>query len=215
MSENLADKLHCLPREVVFRDDSLFGKDGKKISWDEAVRILYTRKIFPFAFGYFQAPSVTWDEENGQGDAYFTYVYSCQAAEVEVNKKTGRIKVLSVTAAHDIGKAINREMLEGQIFGGIVQGMGMALTEDFKVDHGHVLSLNYNTYKIPKSTDAPEMKAIIVENPDPNSPTGAKGIGEPALEITAPAIANAVYNATGYRCTSLPIKLPEGFSEAD
>jgi len=211
MSENLADKLHCLPREVVFKDDHLWGKDGQKLTWDEAVRILYTRKVFPFAFGYFQAPSVTWDEENGQGDAYFTYVYSCQAAEVEVNRKTGKIKVLSVTAAHDIGKAINREMLKGQIFGGIVQGMGMALTEDFKVNDGHVVSLNYNTYKIPKSTDAPEMTAVIVENPDPNSPTGAKGIGEPALEITAPAIANAVYNATGYRPDSLPIKIPEGF----
>lgn len=211
MADNLADKLLCLPREVSFKDDYLWGKDGAKLKWDEAIRILYTRKTFPFAFGYFQAPSVSWDEENGQGDAYFTYVYSCQAAEVEVNKKTGKIKVLKVTAAHDIGKAINRMMLEGQIYGGIVQGMGMALTEDFKIENGYVKSLNYNTYKIPKSTDMPDMKAIIIENADPNSPTGAKGIGEPALEITAPAIANAVYNATGYRSYALPIKIPEGY----
>ncbi len=211
MADNLADKLHCLPREVEFRDDALWGKDGAKLSWDEAMKILYVRRTFPFAFGYFQAPSVTWDEENGQGDAYFTYVYSCQAAEVSVNKKTGKIKVLSVTAAHDIGKAVNEEMLKGQIYGGIVQGMGMALMEDFKIEKGHVKSLNYNTYKIPKSTDMPIMKAIIIENSDPNSPTGAKGIGEPALEITAPAIANAVYNATGYRSYSYPIRIPEGY----
>ncbi len=211
MADNLADKLHCLPREVEFKDDSLWGKDGAKLTWDEAMKILYVRRTFPYAFGYFQAPSVTWDEENGQGDAYFTYVYSCQAAEVEVNKKTGKIRVLSVTAAHDIGKAINKDMLKGQIYGGIVQGMGMALMEDFKIENGHVKSLNFNTYKIPKATDMPRMKAIIIENFDPNSPTGAKGIGEPALEITAPAIANAVYNATGYRSYSYPIHIPENF----
>ncbi|MCK5344663.1 MAG: xanthine dehydrogenase family protein molybdopterin-binding subunit, partial [Candidatus Heimdallarchaeota archaeon] len=161
-----------------------------------------------FAFGYFQAPSVTWDEETGQGDAYFTYVYSCQAAEVEVDRKTGKVNVLRVTAAHDIGKAINRNMVEGQIFGGIVQGMGWALIEDLQMIDGHVQQINLNKYKIPKATDMPDMQAIIIENPDPTSPTGAKGIGEPALEITAPAIANAVYNATGYRSYSMPIKVP-------
>ncbi|MDA3939922.1 MAG: xanthine dehydrogenase family protein molybdopterin-binding subunit [Spirochaetia bacterium] len=208
MTQNLSDKLRCLPREVVFKDDHLWGRDGYKLPWDEAVRILHTRKVFPFAFGYFQAPSVTWDEETGQGDAYFTYVYSSQVAEVEVDKKSGKVKVLKVTAAHDIGKAINKDMVEGQIFGGIVQGMGMALIEDLTMIDGHVQQLNLNKYKIPKSTDMPDMEAIIIENQDPNSPTGAKGIGEPALEIIAPAIANAVYNATGYRSYSMPIKVP-------
>ena len=208
MTQNLSDKLRCLPREVVFKDDCLWGRDGYKLLWDEAVRILHTRKEFPFAFGYFQAPSVTWDEETGQGDAYFTYVYSCQAAEVEVDRKTGKVNVLRVTAAHDIGKAINRNMVEGQIFGGIVQGMGWALIEDLQMIDGHVQQINLNKYKIPKATDMPDMQAIIVENPDPTSPTGAKGIGEPALEITAPAIANAVYNATGYRSYSMPIRVP-------
>ena len=208
MAQNLSDKLRCLPREVLFKEDHLWGRDGYKLPWDEAVRILHSRKEFPFAFGYFQAPSVTWDEETGQGDAYFTYVYSCQAAEVEVDRKTGKVKVLKVTAAHDIGKAINKEMVEGQIFGGIVQGMGMALIEDIIMVDGHIQQTNLNKYKIPKATDMPDMQAIIVENPDPTSPTGAKGIGEPALEITAPAIANAVYNATGYRSYSMPIKVP-------
>ncbi len=208
MTQNLSDKLRCLPREVVFRDDHLWGRDGYKLPWEEAVRILHTRKEFPFAFGYFQAPSVTWDEETGQGDAYFTYVYSCQAAEVEVNRKTGKVKVLRVTAAHDIGRAINKCMVKGQIYGGIVQGMGMALIEDLKMENGYVQQYNLNKYKIPKATDMPDMEAIVIENPDPNSPTGAKGIGEPALEITAPAIANAVYNATGYRSYSMPIRIP-------
>jgi len=208
MRQNLSDKLRCLPREVVFKDDFLWGRDGYKLSWTEAVKILHSRKVFPFAFGYFQAPSVTWDEETGQGDAYFTYVYSCQAAEVEVDRKTGKVKVLKVTAAHDIGKAINRDMVEGQIFGGIVQGLGWTLTEDLQSNNGIIKQTNLNKYKIPKASDMPEMKAIIIENADPTSPTGAKGIGEPALEITAPAIANAVYNATGYRAYSLPIKIP-------
>lgn len=208
MTQNLSDKLRCLPREIVFKDDHLWGREGYKLPWKEAVSILHVRRIFPYAFGYFQAPSVTWDEETGQGDAYFTYVYSCQAAEVEVDRKTGKVKVLKVTAAHDIGKAINKEMVEGQIFGGIVQGMGMTLTEDIQCVDGFIQQLNLNKYKIPKATDMPDMKAIIIENPDPSSPTGAKGIGEPALEITAPAIANAVYNATGYRSYSMPIKVP-------
>jgi CO/xanthine dehydrogenase Mo-binding subunit len=208
MQQNLSDKLRCLPREVVFKEDHLWGRDGYKLPWDEAVRILHSRRVFPYSFGYFQAPSVTWDEETGQGDAYFTYVYSCQAAEVEVDRKTGKVKVLKVTAAHDIGKAINKDMVKGQIYGGIVQGLGMALTEDMKCIDGHVSPLNLNKYKIPKAGDSPDMKAIIIENADPNSPTGAKGIGEPALEITAPAIANAVYNASGYRAYSMPIKVP-------
>lgn len=208
MTQNLSDKLRCLPREVVFKEDHLWGRDGYKLAWDEAVRILHTRREFPYAFGYFQAPSVTWDEETGQGDAYFTYVYSCQAAEVEVDRKTGKVKVLKVTAAHDIGKAINKEMVKGQIFGGIVQGMGMTLIEELIIVDGHIQQSNLNKYKIPRSSDMPDMQAIIVENPDPASPTGAKGIGEPSIEITAPAIANAVYNATGYRSYSMPIKVP-------
>jgi CO/xanthine dehydrogenase Mo-binding subunit len=111
-------------------------------------------------------------------------------------------------ASHDIGKAVNPPMVKGQIYGGIVQGLGMALTEDFLTDdEGRAVSLNYSKYKIPRMTDIPEMEAHIIENHDPLSPTGTKGIGEPALEIIAPAIANALAAATGRRFTFLPLNL--------
>ncbi len=96
-------------------------------------------------------------------------------------------------------------MLKGQIFGGAAQGLGMALTENLLYENGRITSLNYNSYRIPRTVDVPEIVPVIIENPDPVTPFGCKGIGEPALEITAPAIANALYRATGKRFRSLPV----------
>jgi len=168
---------------------------------------LFLKRVYPYAFGSFQAPDVSWDEETGQGDAYFTYVYSCQAVELTVNKNTGKIKLQNIVAAHDIGRAVNRAMVLGQMYGGITQGVGMALSEDLQIEDGKFSHLDLNHYKIPKARELPEMTGIIVENPDPQSPSKAKGIGEPALELIAPAIANAVYNATGIRYRDMPLKV--------
>jgi CO/xanthine dehydrogenase Mo-binding subunit len=98
-------------------------------------------------------------------------------------------------------------MVLGQMYGGIAQAAGQALMEDLGIENGRIKNLNLNSYKIPRAKDLPDIKGIIVENRDPNSPTGAKGIGEPALELMAPAIANAVYNATGIRVHKLPINI--------
>ena len=117
------------------------------------------------------------------------------------------MKVTNVVAAHDIGRAINPPLLRGQIFGGVTQGIGMALMEDVATEEGRITSLNFDTYRIPRMTDIPDMTGIIVENRDDHSLTGAKGIGEPAIELIAPAIAIAVYNATGIRTKSLPIRI--------
>ena len=166
---------------------------------------MHEARVYPFAFGSFKAPEVTWHHEDGTGEPYFTYVYSCQAVELKVDPVRGRVQVLNIVAAHDIGRAVNREMLEGQIYGGVVQGLGMALYEDLQVAGGKPRALNFNNYRIPRSVDLGEIKAIIVENNDPTSPFGCKGIGEPALELIAPALANALYRATGQREYSLPI----------
>lgn len=128
-------------------------------------------------------------------------------AEVEVDTETGEVKVLKFTAAQDCGTAINPMTVEGQCEGGIQQGIGYALTEDFFVNKetGVLESDNFTTYKMPGSLDMPETEIIIINKPDPKGPFGAKGVGEPAMVGIAPAIANAIYDAVGVRITDLPI----------
>jgi len=162
----------------------------------------------------FKAPRVSWDEHTGQGDAYFTWVYGCQAVELTVKRKTGKVRLLSAVAAHDVGRAVNREMVRGQFFGGMAMATGYALHEEVRSRDGRITNLNLNSYRIPRAMDLPEMTAIIVENPDPQSPSGAKAVGEPTNEILAPAIANAVFHATGKREFALPIRLSAAPDEA-
>ena len=201
-------KLGCTAEEVRFKNNFICGKtDHGRIAFDDAMRQMWQMQQFPFAFGVFKAPRVTWDEHTGQGDAYFTWVYGCQAVELTVNKKSGKVKLLNAVAAHDVGRAVNPEMVRGQIYGGMAMSTGYGLHEEVKAPGGKMTTLNLNTYRIPRSMDLPEMKAIIIENPDPVSPSGAKSIGEPANEILAPAIANAIFNATGRRHFTLPIHL--------
>ncbi|MBT3273630.1 MAG: molybdopterin-dependent oxidoreductase [Spirochaetales bacterium] len=212
IADVIAPFLGCESAEVIFRDGYILNPHGStKLSWPEAMQLMHEAGVYPFAFGSFRAPEIDWDEETGEGRPYFTYVYSCQAAEVSIEKATGKITLLNVVAGHDIGKAVNPGLLNGQIFGGVTQGAGMALMEDLHVEDGITETKNFNTYKIPKAVDMPEITALIIENADPNSPFGCKGIGEPALELIAPAIANAVYRATGIRHFELPIKVaPSG-----
>lgn len=208
LSRLLAAKLGCQPEEVRFADDLISNHHGTiKLTWPQAMRELYLMQEYPFAFGTFQAPKVSWDEHTGQGRAYFTWVYGCQAVELTVNRKTGRVILLNMVASHDVGQAVNPKMVEGQFYGGMAMGAGYALCEEFRHQQGRAETLNFDKYRLIRSADLPEMQAIIIENPDPNSPTGAKGVGEPTNELMAPAIANAIYNATGRRYFSLPIRI--------
>jgi CO/xanthine dehydrogenase Mo-binding subunit len=204
----VAQKFGCGPDQLLFVDDRIESPHGG-VSWDGAMRMMYEARVYPFAFGSFKAPDVSWNEHDGSGEPYFTYVYSCQAVELEVDVKSAKVKLLNIVAAHDVGRAVNPEMLKGQIYGGISQGIGMALFEDLAVKDGLPGAFNYNRYKIPKAADMPEILPIIVENADPTSPFGCKGIGEPALELIAPAIAGALYRATGNAPHTLPMKTDE------
>jgi len=207
----VCEKLACLPAEVRFFNDRVYGKtDDVVLDYEQVGQEMYLHQEYPYAFGVFKAPKVSWNEETGQGNAYFTWVYGCQAAEVSVNRRTGRIKLLNMTAAHEVGRAVNPQMLLGQFYGGMAMGAGYGLFEEVDTEGGIIKSSNFHNYRVMRAADLPEMHAIIVENPDPLSPSGAKGVGEPTNELMAAAIANAVSNATGERYFTLPLKIGAG-----
>jgi aldehyde oxidoreductase len=150
--------------------------------------------------GYFDPPTTPLDAD-GQGSPYATYGFAAQIAEVEVDEALGTTRVLHVHAAHDVGRAINPTQVEGQIHGGIAQGLGMALMEEYIAGRTD----NLHDYLIPTIGDVPPITTHLIEDPEPLGPYGAKGVGEPALIATAPAILNAIRHATGVRMTQLPV----------
>lgn len=181
--------------------------DKEKISFKELALKLYAYRLMPSAFGWFLAPDSSYDQDTGQGNAYFVYSYCTNIAEVEVNMKTGEFKIERITSAHDMGKAINPQQVEGQIEGGTLQGMGYATMEEIRHDKdGKMLNDAFATYILPTTEDTPIIDPIIVEHAYDKGPYGAKGFGEVPLMGIAPAIANAIYNATGKRIRDLPIK---------
>ncbi len=157
--------------------------------------------------GYWQIPQIHWDFETGRGEPYFTYCYGAQVAEVEVNLKTKEIHVLHIWAAHDGGRIIYPNGAKGQMIGGIVQGLGYALTEGFTFQDGYPQKTSLKQYTIPRATQVPEIEVFLLPTEQPEGPYGAKGLAEPPIVATAPAIANAVFQACGQRLTRLPLKL--------
>ena len=141
----------------------------------------------------------------GVGEAYSVYCFATQIAEVTVDLRSGRVRVDHVTAAHDVGKAINPAALTGQVEGGIVQGLGYAVMEELKVVDGKCLNPNFTDYLIPSAVDAPTVDTLLVELPYSLGPYGAKGVGEPALIPIAAAVANAVSFACEHRFHRIPI----------
>ncbi|GAB4428715.1 MAG: xanthine dehydrogenase subunit D [Anaerolineales bacterium] len=153
------------------------------------------------------APETTpFEEETGYSTPNFSYAYAAQAVEVEVDTETGHIRVLRVVAADDLGKAINPDLVVGQIEGAVVQAQGYAMLEDFKTQNGQVLTDQLSTYLIPTIWDIPEkVESVIVEVPDPEGPWGARGVGELPFLPTAAAIASAVHDATGVWFNEFPL----------
>jgi len=136
---------------------------------------------------------------------HFGFSFASQAAEVEVNTLTGEVQVLRVIAATDVGTALNPLGLQGQVEGGVVMGIGNALTEKFIVEDGMVITDRLARYRIPSIAQTPEIISIIVEDPIAEGPFGAKGVGEIISIPTTPAITNAIYNAVGVRVDRLPV----------
>ena len=163
-------------------------------------------RLTPNPAGYVLEVNETYDpptkplDRNGQGEPYAQYGYAAHLVVVEVDTALGRVRPLHFTAAHDVGQAINPLLVEGQVQGGIAQGMGMALMEEY-IPHR---TENLHDYLIPTIGDVPPIDTLIVEVPDAHGPYGAKGLGEHVLIPTAPAILNAIKHATGARITQVP-----------
>jgi CO/xanthine dehydrogenase Mo-binding subunit len=213
MLDVAAHKLGVPREQVRFEQGAFQGPGGKKLTFVEVAKAAYERKVNLTAEGWFAPPRKEWNEAMGVGEAYSVYCFATQIAEVTVDLRSGRVKVDHVTAAHDVGQAINPQTLVGQVEGGVVQGMGWAVMEDLKVVEGRCLNPNFTDYLIPSFADAPTIDTLLVELPYSLGPHGAKGVGEPALIPIAAAIANALSFACGVRFTCLPLT-PERLLDA-
>ncbi|MCB2226574.1 MAG: xanthine dehydrogenase family protein molybdopterin-binding subunit [Desulfarculaceae bacterium] len=186
--------------EIELKDGLLQAADGRSVEPAEVARHLGRAARGEGAFD----PNFTpLDPETGQGRPYAAYAYAAQCAKVAVDPASGMVRVKEVAAAHDVGRAINPRAVLGQICGGVVMGVGMALMEE----HHPGREGNLQQYHIPTAADAPAITPLIVEEPEPTGPFGAKGVGEPALIPTAPAVASAVSQAVGTPLHHLPLSL--------
>ncbi len=202
ITATLAEKFDINPNQIRFENGSVYAnghlmtfaavaKEMKAVGHQPCVRYMYEApKTQPLGTG---------------GDMHFAFSYGVQAAEVEVNKLTGEVRVLRVISANDVGMAVNPLGLQGQIEGGVMMGLGICLTEEFIMDNGNVVTDHLARYRIPGIMLTPEITSIVVEHPTAEGPYGAKGVGEIVSIPTAPAITNGIYNAVGVRVDSLPV----------
>ncbi len=191
---------------------------GHEISFTEAVHAAYSVGLTPAAAGTYVVPKIHWDPEKGYGEAFYSYTYSCHGAEVEVDTDTGEVKVVHMAGCHDMGRAINPSMAKGQIYGGLVMGMGMAVMEDLAVDKKttKIKHLNFEEYLIPTALDVWDNTALLDEHPDPRAPHGGRSLGEPATEPGAAAVIGAINHALGNAgaIRKLPADLDRVFAAA-
>ena len=209
-----AELLEANPLDLEIREGEIFVKGSpqplatvKKMSQE----IVFRRGGLPIiGQGNYTVPDsvVASDARTQYGNYSIAYTFLTQIAEVAVDPETGKVDLLAVWSAVDLGKAINPKACEGQVEGGVMMGAGYALSEEYRLQNGRVLNPNLHDYKIPSFTDLPRIHSFFIETIDPETPYGAKSIGEAVGDPTAAAIANAVYDAVGVRVRDLPI-LPE------
>ena len=198
--------MQCDLHEINIENDVVHNtRNDESLPFEELTNYVYLSNRPMDVLGWWHVPKLEYDAVKGLGEAYFTYSYATHIAKVQVDTLTGLVRVKKIWAAHDVGRAINPAGLEAQIEGGAAQGIGWALTENFKLKLGKVLTDNLTTYLLPTALDVGEIESILVEDPEPEGPWGAKGIGEPAIIPTAAAIANAVSNALGKPINHIPI----------
>lgn len=205
--QRAAEILEADPDDLIVENGTVFvkGVPEKSIPF----RKLFVHGGYPLLVGsgIYNQKARTVNLETGQSERPCAFwMYSTQCVEVKVDEETGQVKVLGFTAAHDVGKAINPDLVKGQIEGGVVQGQSIALMEKVEMERGRILNANLPDYKVATVHETPdEINCIIVEEPHNEGPYGAKGIGEGVLAPTASALGNAIYDAVGVRIYDLPL----------
>ncbi|MFH2045813.1 MAG: molybdopterin cofactor-binding domain-containing protein [Pseudomonadota bacterium] len=209
--ETAAEALEANKEDLEARDGRIYikGNPEKGLTIKQAVQTRLKVKRIPLStVGYYNPPVDTGDVSGfaeGKVSLACTWSFGCHAAEVEVDEETGVVKVPKIAAAHDCGFAINRMAVEGQIEGCVSMTFGQATCEDYRTEKGWSMTNSFLDYKIPTAEDMPDVQSIIVESMDTEGPFGAKEASEGANIPTIPAIANAIYYATGARIKELPI----------
>ena len=209
LAEVAAEMLEANPADIECRKGKFYaqGTPEKYLPFNEvAAQATFSRHGAPVVgTGFYEPPTVLPDPETKYGNISPAYPFACQIAEVEVDADTGQVTVTNFVGAHDVGRAINPMATEGQIRGGVTQGLGWTLMENMAYENGKIINADFVDYIVPSALDVPEIQPILVEPIEPNGPYGAKGIGEPALNPTMSAITNAIYDATGIRIKELPV----------
>jgi CO/xanthine dehydrogenase Mo-binding subunit len=206
--ETAAEMLEASPDDLVSNDGRIFvkGSETKSVTVGDVARArLFRRGGAPIvASGSFDADSVLQDATR-YGNESGAYNFGCQAAEVEVDRETGQVKVLKYAAVSDCGTVINPLGAEGQVEGSVAQGLGYALIEGLKMEDGRPINPNFSDYRIPSMRDMPPLEHTFAESYEPSGPFGAKGLGELGMDPTAAVISNAIFDAVGIRIKTLPI----------
>ena len=196
------------PEELRFKNGFFYSRKplSRGVSVAQAVRRLRKQGGSPVGEGFFEPQLKALDPKTTQGEPMATYAFATQAALVSLDLDSGEVEVLSVVACHDVGRAINPSAVMGQIEGSISMGLGYGLMEEVVLEDGVIRNPRFSQYFIPTSLDMPEIASHFVETVEPSGPFGAKGVAEPALIPTAPAILNAICAASGIRVKDLPAK---------
>jgi 4-hydroxybenzoyl-CoA reductase subunit alpha len=177
-----------------------------QLTFQEAARVAFLDRGTIVGRGTYKPPALGGSYKGAAVGTSPAYGCSAEVVEVDVDLETGRVRVLSMTDAHDCGKAINRTSVEGQMEGSLSMGLGEALYEEVQFDErGRVANPSLGEYRIPTALDVPDIRTIVVESNEPNGPFGAKEVGEGAIMPTIPAILNAVHDAVGVRINELPL----------
>jgi len=200
-----AELLGASPGDELEWADNHVAFAGRSISVGELARAAESSGVMPYCHSTFHAEVGEFDPSTGRGRTYPDYTHGCHAVELEIDEETGATQVLKYVACHDVGRALHRQRVEGQIEGAVAQGVGYALSEEIVLQDGVCASTLFADYLIPSAVDLPDIVAIPLEIHPGKGPLGARGVGEPPIGPPAPALAAAIHNAVGVRLTRLPM----------